>query len=68
MNKLIEDIKKVQNLKGLSDAELSRLIGVDASTWSKIKNGKSSPGGRFLRGLTRNFPELRLTVYEFMGS
>lgn len=68
MNKLIEDIKKVQNLKGLSDAEFSRSIGVDASTWSKIKNGKAPPGGRFLRGIARNFPELRLTVFEFMGS
>ena len=61
-NNLIEDIKRLQKLKGLSDTQLARQIGVDLSTWSKIKSGKANPGGRFLRGIINAFPELHLSV------
>lgn len=62
MNNLIEDIKRLQTLKGISDAQLSRQAGVDPSTWSKIKSGKANMGGRFLRGLINAYPELHLSI------
>ena len=65
-NNLIDDIQKMQDLKGLSDTQLARQMEIDLSTWSKIKNGKASPGGKFLRHLARAFPELRLAVHEYM--
>lgn len=63
---LIEDIKRYQALNGLSDGKLAKAIGIDPGLWSKIKNGKASPGGKFLRGIMKAFPELRLTVMKYM--
>ncbi len=61
-SRLVEDIKRLQTLKGLSDTQLARQIGVDLSTWSKIKSGDRNPGGRFLRGVINAFPELHLSI------
>jgi len=70
--RLIREIQNYQALNGppgkvLSDAALSRSISMDVSTWSKIKNGKAPPGGKFLRHLSR-IRELRLAVYEYMNN
>ena len=63
-NGLIEDIKELQILRGISDAQLARQAGVDGSTWSKIKSGKANPGRKFLSGLVRIFPELHLSILQ----
>ena len=67
MSKLVEEIQKIQSLKGLSDTQLARAIGLDLSTWSKIKNGVRPPGGKFLRALAKAFPELHLTILDYMS-
>jgi len=68
LKKLIEEINKMQKLKGLSGRQFSKAIGKDPSLWSKIKNGKALPGGKFLRAVASKFPELRLAVYDYMAS
>jgi len=65
---LIEAIKKIQELKGLSGQAFSKSLGVDPSTWSKIKSGKAPPGVKFLRAVSRACPELRLAVYKYMNA
>jgi len=67
MKELIEAIQKLQMLKRLSDTQFASAIDIDLSTWSKIKNGKAPPGGKFLRHLSR-IRELRLAVYEYMNN
>lgn len=67
MKELIEEIKKAQSLRGLSDTQMAKEMRVDLSTLSKIKNGKASPGGKFLRALASTYPELRLAVYNYMS-
>lgn len=68
MEKLIEAIKQMQELKGLSDQKFSKEIGLDPSWWSRIKNGKAHPGSKFLRAISRVYPELRLAVHDYMKS
>jgi len=67
MTALIEDIQKLQTLKGLSDTQLATALDIDLSTWSKIKNGHRPPGGNFLKAIMRTFPELHLAVLDYMA-
>jgi transcriptional regulator with XRE-family HTH domain len=66
MLKLIEEIKKLQKLKGLNDKEFSLAIGIDAGHWSKIKRGLSTPGARFINGIARTYPELELAIHDYI--
>jgi len=66
MRNLIEEIKKLQQLKGLSDRKFSQAIGMDPGLWSKIKRGLCPPGGKFLMSVARTYPELQLAVHEHM--
>lgn len=66
VEELVEEIKKLQELRGLSDSRFAGSIGVDHSLWSKIKNGKALPGGKFLRGVMRTYPELIIAVNDYM--
>ncbi len=69
VNNLIEEIKKLQELKGLkSDKDLAAAIGIDAGHWSKIKRGLAQPGGRFLKAIVEKYPELELAVHHYMIS
>lgn len=62
MNDLVKSIKVYQEINGVNDSQLSELLGLDPSTWSKIKSGERQPGLKFLRGLAR-IPELEVLVY-----
>lgn len=68
MNNLVEDIKNLQTFRGLSDKELAQKLGVDPSTWSKIKNGHRPPGGKFLRAVAKQFPELRKALMGYLSN
>jgi len=63
---LIEAIKKEQGERGLNDTKLSALLGIDLSTWSRIKRGVRPPGGKFLTAVMRNLPEIGLVVIDYM--
>lgn len=63
---LIEAIERYRVNRGLSGADLARLLGIDRSTWSKIKHEQKPPGGRFLSAVMREIPSLRFEVEEYM--
>ena len=48
MNSWVEAVKEKQRQKGLTDDALASLLGIDRSTWSKIKSGKRKPSLMFL--------------------
>jgi len=62
MNNLVEAIKQKQGQAELTDGALSKLLGIDRSTWSYIKSGKRNPGMKFLSSVASIFPELKPLV------
>ncbi len=42
----------------LSESEFAQSIGVAHSTVNRVLNGKRNPGGKFIAGLLKNFPDL----------
>jgi transcriptional regulator with XRE-family HTH domain len=63
---LIEAITKEQTERGLSDTKLARLLGIDLSTWSRIKRGQRPPGGKFLKAVMTNLPAVSMAVLDYM--
>ena len=58
MNKVfVNAIKQIQKDHSLSDTQLARLLKIDKSTVSLIKNGKRNPGGKVQRAIALNFPD-----------
>lgn len=55
--KLTINLETLDRLRdGQSWAALAQQIGIDASTLSRVRNGKSQPGGEFIAGIVTNFP------------
>lgn len=65
---LIEAIKTYQKINGLSDKAFGRLVGIDNSTLSRLKNGNRNPGGKVLRAIASKIPELQILVFQYMAS
>jgi len=63
---LIGAIKKAQESRNLSDTKFAGLLGVDLSTWSRIKRELRPPGRKFLTAVMVNLPELSIDVMYFM--
>ncbi len=63
---LIEAIQKEQVERKLNDTQLAKLLGIDISTWSRIRRGERPPGGKFLRAVMSNMPQLALPVLDYM--
>ena len=57
MNKILKAVSKVQELEDITDEQLSKRLGINPGTWSKIKNGLANPGGKVLSALLREFPQ-----------
>lgn len=68
MDALIENTKKLQELRKLTDEEFSGVLGVDRSTWANIKSQRRKPGKKFLKALARLFPELTLDILAYLAS
>ena len=51
VNNFIEAIKQKQRQNELTDTALASLLGIDRSTWSKIKSGTRNPGVKFIRAV-----------------
>ena len=62
----LDSIHEYQLRRDISDRKFARIIGIDHSLLSRIKVGKSKPGGKFLRGVSREIPELRYDVAIYM--
>jgi len=65
---LNQAIENLQKSKGMSDQQFAFSLGVDPSTWSKIKNGHRPPGGIFIRRLSAAYPELRNAVMGYLST
>ena len=62
MKELLEAVSAMQAKRGLSDHLLSKRLGIDPATWSKIKNGLANPGGKVLSALLTEFPESEVST------
>lgn len=63
---LITQTIQLQNLYKLSDGQFAERLKISPSLWSRIKSGTRSPGMKFLNALVKEFPEMELTVYEWI--
>ena len=61
MNNLIEAIKQKQRQDGLSDTALALLLGIDRSTWAKIKSGQRNPGMKFLKAVSKKLMPVEIS-------
>ena len=61
MNNLIEAIKQRQRQANLNDTALASLLGMDRSTWAKIKSGKRNPGIKFLRAVDQRLMHVEIS-------
>lgn len=51
---------EIASARGLaSDAARAAHIGVDRSTYSRVRSGEDLPGYRFIAGCLRAFPDLK---------
>lgn len=66
MTTLIQQVKNLQKIKGISDMEFSRVAGIHFTSWSRIKNGHRTPSARVLGAIARAYPELQLAIFEYM--
>jgi transcriptional regulator with XRE-family HTH domain len=64
--KLIKTVKTYQELNHLSDGDLAKLLEIDRSTWSYIRNLKKDPGAKFFEGIGK-VKELRMALYEYFS-
>lgn len=42
----------------LSESDFAKTIGVAHSTVNRVLNGKRNPGGKFIAGVLKNYPDL----------
>lgn len=51
-------LREYLKVNGISEAEFAKKIGVAHSTVNRVLNGKRNPGGKFISGVLKEFPEL----------
>jgi len=61
MNNLIEAIKQKQRQANLNDTAFALFLGMDRSTWAKIKSGKRNPGIKFLRAVDQRLMHVEIS-------
>ncbi len=54
---LVEALVERQSHEGWSDREMGRQLGVDHTTWRRVRLGERGAGVLFLRRATARFPE-----------
>lgn len=56
---IIKRLIEIQHEKGMTSTSFAELLGLDKSTWSKVRSGDiQSAGRKILDGALRAFPEL----------
>lgn len=68
MHTLVEQAMRLQEMHKLSDRQFARRLGVDPSSWSRVKRGLRPPGMKILRALVKEFPGLELAAYQYIAS
>lgn len=56
---LVETIKAALAIRGWSDGEFCRQLGISQSVWSRVKNGQRALQLDFLQQVARCLPELK---------
>jgi len=64
---MIEKLKAIQEREKLTDAQMAERLGVHTMSWSRLKNKRSEPGGRFVRNAVKAFPELKEAAAEWLA-
>ena len=64
---LIERLVTIQREKGWHDGVMAAELGVERSTWVRIRNGSRQPGSKLLQGVLRRFPEMKEEVCLFLS-
>lgn len=62
---LVEIVQEAQAARGISDAELCRLLGIDQSLWSRVKSREYEPSKQFILAAMANLPEKRLEIAQW---
>ena len=65
---LVEALLQAQATLVMTDAEFSRLLDIEQSTWYRIQQGLINPGGKTLKAIARELPSLRNVLMEHMVS
>ena len=60
---IIDLLREKQTTGKLTDTEMAATLGISASMWSHMKNGRREMGAAPLRGLALNYPD----IWEKMG-
>jgi len=54
---LVINLETLERLReGQPWGDFAKRIGIDASTLSRVRHGKSQPGGEFIASIVTNFP------------
>lgn len=65
---LVEAVRQHQRREKLTDIALADLLGINHSTWSRIKSGDRRPGVKFLNAILRLYPELSPLVSQYIAN
>lgn len=65
---IVKAVKAKQRKEGLDDTALAGRLGIDLSTWSRIKRGERQPGVKFLNGVMNRYPELSPLVSAYIAN
>lgn len=68
MEPIVEAAETVRRRQNLTDAAFAARLGIDASTWSYMKSGRSKPGEKFYAGIAAEFPELNGDLLKYLAS
>lgn len=65
---LVEALRQRQRREKLTDIALAGLLGVNHSTWSRIKSGDRRPGVKVLNAILRLYPEMSPLVSHYIAN
>lgn len=58
----LDDLKRAQEVEGLTDKEMALRLGISRGHWNRLKNGKDGWNDKIEMKATRAFPEIFLPV------
>lgn len=67
LSELINGIKVCQEKEGMSDSKFASKLQINQSLWSLIKRGTREPGAKVLKAFAREYPELHLSILNYLA-
>ena len=65
---LVSKLKKKQEDLGLTDSEMSQLLGCSRQLWQMTRTGRTPLGRKILTGIVPAFPELQKDTIYFLSN